>query len=784
MSNKIIYALAAAFLIVAQLEAQPGKVRETWEESLEKGDLLMEQNSYYTAAEKYRAVLKQKSKDADVVFKLAEAYRLARNYDRAATYYARLKRLVERSDNAADFPLLDFKLGQMQKQSGSYDEAEEAFFLFKQNYKGADSARWLQLADIELAGIKLARQPAAAAVKIANTSQLNRRINSKYTEFAPLPYGKNQLLFSSLKANELIVPSKSETKAKLYTAVLDDNNAPKEVEEFGNGLNTNANHVGHGSFSKDGQRFYFTLCGYEIEENRVKCEIYKAQKNGTAWQSPERLGDAVNMEGYESTMPHVAQGDGAEELLYFASDRPGGQGGLDLWVAVGRGGGFQSPINLGPTINTPGDEASPFVDDAKGYEDLRPMLYFSSNGHPGFGGFDVFKSFKNNTNFTDWGKVENAGNLLNSPADELYFVMDDSKTKGFIVSNRDGSYSIAGKNCCDDIYVLELGEPKENVVYIADALGTVYDDKEKAMVGAKVTLYELDGNKRKKVANISTKTMGYVFENLKLDRNYILTAEKDGFAAQEHAFNTKGLKQNQKFRKDFYLKKQETPVEDPDAALYVEGQVFSDKGREGGVSVLNNATVEIIRINVKNGQEVSFKSLTTSGQGNYRTKLPDGYRYKLIATAPGHLAASESIDGTGITGTVTKKVDFTLRVQQTDVAFKIDNIYYDFDKATLRDESIPNLQVLLGILNDNPSIRIELGAHTDSKGADDYNMKLSQRRAQSVVDWLVGQGIAADRLVAKGYGETQPVAPNENPDGSDNPDGRQLNRRTEFKLLE
>jgi outer membrane protein OmpA-like peptidoglycan-associated protein len=116
-------------------------------------------------------------------------------------------------------------------------------------------------------------------------------------------------------------------------------------------------------------------------------------------------------------------------------------------------------------------------------------------------------------------------------------------------------------------------------------------------------------------------------------------------------------------------------------------------------------------------------------------------------------------------------------------AVKIENIYYDFDKATLRDSSKLGLDSLYQILIDNPQIKIELSSHTDSKGKDAYNMRLSQARAQSVVDYLIARGIAADRLVAKGYGETKPIAPNTLPNGKDNPEGRQLNRRTEFKVI-
>jgi outer membrane protein OmpA-like peptidoglycan-associated protein len=118
-----------------------------------------------------------------------------------------------------------------------------------------------------------------------------------------------------------------------------------------------------------------------------------------------------------------------------------------------------------------------------------------------------------------------------------------------------------------------------------------------------------------------------------------------------------------------------------------------------------------------------------------------------------------------------------------DAAVTIDNIYYDFNKSTLRDESIATLDQLISMLNENKDMRIEIGSHTDSKGTDSYNQKLSEARARSVISFLISKGIDAARLEAKGYGESKPVAENTNADGSDNPDGRQKNRRTEFKIL-
>ncbi len=767
------------------LLAQPGKVQETWQESYEKAEALMLQQSYYNAAELYKKTIKYRKNDMELVYKAAEAYRLGRNYQSASNYYKRLMRLVNKNQAQGEYPLLGFKLGQMLKQANKYDEAEEAFFVFKSEYKGVDADKYKELAAIEMEGIKLTRKSIASKLKLKNTKVAARKINSKYTEFAPTPYGENQLVYSSLKSNEMIEPNKRRVMSKIYIANIENEERPTEIKEFNRTINTDGTHVGHSAFSKDGNRIYYTVCEYDIEENRVKCQIYMAEKGGTNWRKSVRLGESVNSEGYESTTPHITTNNSGNDVLYYASNRPGGTGGLDIWVTTrDESGSFSAPINLGNKINTVGDETTPYFDDAIGYEDPRPILYFSSTGHPGYGGFDVFRAFKTNINFTQWSDVENLGQNLNTETDEMYFILNEAKNKAYFVSNRIGGMSVKGRTCCDDIFTADVADPKEPVIIIADASGLVFDDKNKVIPNARVTIYRLDGNNaRKKIAAYNTQITGYLFENIALDKDYLLVMEKDGYQKQEYQFNTKGLEESKVFRKDFYIKKTEKPKEpEEDAALFVKGVVYSDKGAAGR-TYLNNADVEIIRIHPKSGKQVSFKTLRTSDQGNFSTKLPIGYRYKFIGSEPNHLSASTSINAVNITGNETRNVELVLRTTDKDVTFKIENIYYDFDSAKLRDESIPNLQVLLNILNDNPTIVIELGSHTDSKGSDAYNLGLSQRRAESVVEWLVAQGVPSSRLVAKGYGETSPVAPNTNPDGSDNPDGRQLNRRTEFKLI-
>ncbi|RYY53779.1 MAG: OmpA family protein, partial [Chitinophagaceae bacterium] len=179
----------------------------------------------------------------------------------------------------------------------------------------------------------------------------------------------------------------------------------------------------------------------------------------------------------------------------------------------------------------------------------------------------------------------------------------------------------------------------------------------------------------------------------------------------------------------------------------------------------------------------AIAQLTTDAAGKYAYTLPEFVPLKATASNSGYYKNSIQTMVPADAESVMFSNPVLCLNPITTEAVRVENVYYDYNKATLQEASFPELDKLVSLLNDNPNMTIELGAHTDSKGADAYNLKLSDARANSVVEYLVSKGIDRSRLVAKGYGETSPVAENTNSDGSDNPEGRQQNRRTEFRVL-
>ena len=246
-------------------------------------------------------------------------------------------------------------------------------------------------------------------------------INTSDNEFAPLPIDKGLLYFSSTIGGT----------ARIYRSSLVDNAWGKGATPDNFPVISKGQYC-HGSLTPDGQRFYFTICDAAgtFDNRTTRCEIYVIRKQATGWSAPEMLPESINAKGTTATQPNVVQ-SGGKEILYFASNRTGGRGGMDLWYVdrpmSATGNAFSNPVNLGPSINTLGDEMTPYFNSADG------LLYFASNGQTSIGGFDIFSA---KGEMSNWAPADNLGLPYNSPADDYYYIKQTDGDGGFLVSNR------------------------------------------------------------------------------------------------------------------------------------------------------------------------------------------------------------------------------------------------------------------------------------------------------------------------------------------------------------
>jgi OmpA-OmpF porin, OOP family len=622
-------------------------------------DDLFKAGSYFNAIEYYQQLKQEQERNPYLTYQLAESYWMTRDYVPAAHYYGEAFALAPKL-----YPEATFKEAMMLKMQGDYPNAIARFNKFiSDNPKTFKKLKLKAKREIEGANMATNSIKDPISVTMVNAGP---NVNSAYTELSPYPLGDSAILFATMRQNSVIEVNKRKREEYMSRLMVSQKQPNVPIADsfqwalkFLDGrFNDPKVHVGNGSYSPGGDRFYFTKCSEE-DSMKVMCRIYVSKFEGARWSDPEVLGSGINDDG-SNTQPSVAM-VGKKEVLFFSSNRKlQSRGGYDIWYSIidPRNGTYRRPQNAGKQINTENDEITPY------YDKRVNKLYFASNGWVTMGGFDIFSADGGPSRYTN---LTNLGYPINTSADELYYIKDPvGKPDGYLVSNRIGSIALKNPTCCDDIWRIQY-EPRlivmgkvvdcESKQPMTDLVVKMVDDK-----GEMKTYNSTDGN--------------FAF-NMSRQHTYVITGDKQGFSTTRATVNTSDVKRS-----------------DPDDTAYV--------------TICLSAIVN---------------------------------------------------------------------------RFRVSNVYFDYDKAILRAESVASLDSLVNFMKDNPSLSVEVYAFTDSKGTDAYNKKLSERRAQAVKDFLVNNGVEGERMIVKGMGETNPAAPNTSSTGKDDPIGRQMNRRTEFRIV-
>ena len=432
-----------------------------------------------------------------------------------------------------------------------------------------------------------------------------------------------------------------------YLSYLSDNTWQKAINA-GTPINTSQNE-GAQTLSSNGSYMFFTAC--DRPGGLGSCDLYFSAFNEGRWSEPANLRAPVNTSSWESQPSISADG----KTLFFSSSRPGGLGGKDLWFSIMNDKNlWTDPVNMGNTINTDGDEMSPFI-----HFDGRTM-YFASDGRVGMGGFDIYMTRMNRD--STWSEPQNLGYPINTYNDEMGLIIESGGQKAYFSSIRD---KLNGK----DIFYFDL------------------------------------------------------YESVR-----------------------------------------------PSPVSYLKGKVYD---KETGKLI--KADYELI--NLSTGK-VIIKS-STDGAGDFLVCLPSGYNYGINVSKAGYLFYSENFMFEGqhtVVEPYTKRI--SLNPIKAGEKMQLSNVFYEFDSWQLKKESMSELNNLLNLLSDNKDLIMEIGGYTDSTGSAEYNLILSEKRALSVVNYLLENGISPNRLKYKGYGNTSPIGDNVTVEG------RKLNRRTEAGIIE
>ena len=580
--------------------------------AMKKGDKFYALGEYFDASTQYKkAYSATPAKERDTrgkrALKLAECYRRINYTQKAIAAYNNAIR-YKQADS-----LTHLRLAQQLMKTGNYKEAAKNFEI------ALDSMPGSKLAVTGLRAARLAPQWKEAGSQY--TVKRENFFNSRRADYSPMLSGddNDQLFFTStrnqVKGDELsgITGTKN---GDIFFSQKDEKGKWTKPEDIDTELNSSFDE-GACSFTPDGKTMYLTQCLTDPSYPRY-ATICTSERSDAAWGKATPL--TITKDTLSSYAHPAVSPDG--EWLYFTSDMPGGMGGLDIWRVRLTTSGLGGVENLGAPVNTEGDEMFPT---------FRPNgdLYFSSDGHPGMGGLDIFIA-KPDTAAGGW-VIEHPGYPLNSQGDDFGMTFEGLRNRGFFSSNRGD-----GKGW-DHIYSFENPEIVQTV-------------------------------------------KGWVYE-------------QEGY-------------------------------ELPEGLVYMVG---------------NDGT------NMK---------LSVKGDGSFTQEIKPGVDYVFLGTCKGFLNHKEQLRVEPVTESTEYVLQFPLASITAPVL--IDNIFYDFDKATLRPESTTALDELIKLLNENPNVTIELSAHCDYRGAVAYNKVLSQKRAEAVVTYLIEHGIAKDRLSPVGYGKEKP----------------------------
>lgn len=408
---------------------------------IQNGDKNFTDNDFFGASLYYNQAILKDSTDITLQYKYAEASRLNYDYDIADKWYTK----VYKADKQGKlFPECIFWMATIKKNKGNYKEAKPLFAKYAQKNKKNKNSYYVKKALQEVSACDYAQWLISNPDKTIIIIHLDTAINSKVSEYAPFQVD-SLLYFSSLRNAGNRDKKNNVNYNKIYTAIQDSVKweKAKELDTLFNKPNI---HNANTSFNADMTKMYITRCQ---QKNAIEfiCDIYLSEFKDSVWSHPTKLPSEINVEGFTNTQPAIGY-LGEQEVLFFSSNRPGGEGKMDIWYSkIKPDGTYTKPMNAGKKVNSIEDEITPFY--------CKPCqeLFFSSNWHKGLGGFDIFKSNYKDNQFSE---PHNLGLPINSFSNDIYFSINTQKTEAFLSSNRKGSYFEEKESCCNDIYMFKI----------------------------------------------------------------------------------------------------------------------------------------------------------------------------------------------------------------------------------------------------------------------------------------------------------------------------------------
>ncbi len=647
------------------------KRKEVAAKFVRQADLVMESTAAKEVAkELYIQAARIDPENVDANFKAGKMYLETINKDRAATYFKKVLSLNPDYKFSINYLIgrsLQFGLD-FDEAIGYYQKYEE---MLSENptYSGSDKVDGEEVKKRILEcynGKEFVSNPQNYSIR-----NMGAQINSVYDDYAPVINRENSLMIFTTRRKDGNLSKDVDIDNEFFEDIFYSNFEDgkwQSAKNIGTPINTEF-HNSNLSLSADGNILFLYT-----DENNGDILVSNKAEDGT-WSEPATIGPNINSLGFKESSVCLSP-DGS--TLYFSSNRPGGYGGSDIYYSVkDKKGAWKKAKNLGSVINTKYDDDGPFVDFSGDY------FYFSSKGHKGMGGYDIFKS-EYLIEEESWGDPVNLGYPINTSDNDIYFVSSNDGEIAYYATVRGGGYGLS------DIYSIKEGQfeiPEESDSVSRDTTSSV---AEKAAP-----------EKKNVILNLRIK----------------------------------------------------------------------DQSGE-----LTNAKVSLINVD---NQIVAAQRKMDDGVYKFKVENPDNSTYRLSVEKDGFAFINEDILFDGSEDEITQKDrEIILKPLSVGTTKVLRNIYFDFNKSSIKSSSFDELSKVENMLDRNPSLEIELGGHTDNIGKKEFNKRLSKARVEEVKKYLVKKGIDPRRITTVGYGEEKPLASND-----DEKEGRELNRRVEFKVL-
>lgn len=727
------------------------------EKDIKAGNDAFEESLFRIALQNYLRANDFNPNDALLNYKIGVCYLNSSFKSKAKNHLE--KALSLKSDVAPD---IHYYLGVCNHLELNWEKAESEYELYKSKVLSENNDVELKKVNKRIEecenGRRMVKKP--IRVKIEN---LGAEVNSSYTDYSPvIDEDEATLMFTSRRPGTTVGSNGEKDESideyweDIYVSFMFNGKWAKP-KNIGAPVNTTG-HEASNNMSPDGELLFIYI------DKNGQGDIYACTLENLVWSKPVELKAPVNTKSHE-TSATVNKG---KDTLYFVSERPGGYGGKDIYMVTRVGNAEWGNLqNVGPIINTEWDEESVYLMPSG------KTLYFSSKGHDSMGGYDIFRSEWVNGK---WSDPINLGYPLSSADDDVNFVMVKGEKKGYYSSVKYEGFGerdlytvnfLTGKEETDSVDVEALAG-KERIIKGKKLLGSailkglVTDGYNQTPLAA--TILISDASTGMPVDTVLTKAGdGNYAVYIPSGKSYKVEASSPNYNSSVATVNIPQSNTNIEIEKDFQL------VSLSSVTTILRGKV---------IDVLTKAPLSanlIIKDNVKDLEIANIK--TDASTGEYEVAVPSGKIYSIVVKAPEYMPFYDDINipMSQKNQVITKNAELNDLKVGSKIVLK--NIFYDFDKATLRPASIVELDHLIELLNEYPTMRIEISSHTDNKGTPEYNIVLSNNRSKSCVDYLISKKVDKKRLEFKGYGLTQPIATN------DTDAGRQLNRRTEFKIL-